>query len=47
MDYLESKKWFEKLLLKKHRVYIPSNATEEFNTIYAFEKGKIWNGEKK
>ncbi len=45
--YLESKKGFENMLLKKHRKYKPENPTEHFFEIYAFEKGKLWVGEKK
>lgn len=45
-SFLESKKWFEKMLNKKHRKYKPENPTEDFFEIYAFEKGKIWIGEK-
>lgn len=46
-DYLASKNWFEKMLLKNHRKYTPENPTEDYFELYAFEKGKVWLGEKK
>ena len=45
-EYLDSKKWFEKMLLKKHRKYSLENPTEDYYELYAFEKGKVWLGEK-
>lgn len=46
-DFEESKKWFEKMLLKKHRKFVLENSTVVDFECYGFEKGIVWLGERK
>ena len=46
-DYLESKKWFEKLMKKPHKTVKFKEPIGDAIESYSFEKGKVWIGEKK
>jgi len=46
-DFEESKKWFEKMLLKKHRKFVPEYSTAIDFECYGFEKGIVWLGKRK
>jgi hypothetical protein len=41
-DYLETKKWFNKLLKKPHRTVKFEEEIDGFTELYAFKKGDLW-----
>lgn len=41
-DYLETKKWFTKLLKKLHRTVKFNKEVNGFSEVYSFKKGNLW-----
>lgn len=45
-DYEYSKKWFDRLMKKPHRIVKNENSKNDIAEYYVFKKGNIWVGEK-
>mgnify|MGYP000538823722 CR=1 FL=1 len=45
MDYIETKRWFNKLLKKPHRTTAYDDPTGLITEIYSFRRGNIWIGQ--
>lgn len=46
-DYIDTKKWFEKIMKKPHRITRFKEPVGEITEMYSFKRGNVWIGELK